>query len=325
MTSMLVHVIYTPGTVDALSPFAETLVRHSTARFRLVANACGDDEVATLRRLASRHADRVEVVDLGVAAMIGHGRALDRLLADLPAGEETFVFLDSDIFASGPVDLELLRPRDGEAGRCSALPLWHHLADRFVPAGHRTLAGRHLVLPDGSTVACTYAGSYRTDVLRATCDRWGVSLRTYQADEVPGPVADLLAERGRVYDFYDTGKVVSLLTQLDGLPTPHVDIDHLVHVGALSGPRHPRRRFHKARLAVELALSPREGLRAVRERIPGSVRRQERESIADLMRRRDQACRFVDALAAGERRPPVPAWCPPDAVDELVRLVGRSS
>ncbi|MFT7394721.1 MAG: hypothetical protein ACI83Y_002400 [Candidatus Azotimanducaceae bacterium] len=325
MRPLLVHVIYVPGTVNTLLPFAETLINCTNARFVLVGNGCDADETAVLRRRAEIDPDRIDFVDLESDVMLGHGTVLDQLLTRLPNDEPVFAFADTDIFASGPVDLEQLRPTAGEFGRCSGLPIWQTIEDRVAPSGFDVLSGRHLVTESGTTVACTYAAAYDAHRLRAVLAEWHLSLLKYSWHEIPRSAQQELQRQSAVFNRYDTSKVVSIIGQHDGLTVPYVDIEHFVHIGALSGQRpEPPIRFRRLRRLPALLRSPRLLVEKIRERLPNQERANEQRSIEHLIERRLAACALVDGLAAGDPNPPVPAWCSDNVLKHLRDLVPAS-
>lgn len=322
MQPLLVHVIYIGGTVDTLLPFAETLIEQTAARFVLVSNGCGPDECATLQSRADRDPARISFVDLETTEILPHGTVLDRLLARLPDDESVFAFVDSDIFAAGPVDIELLRPQDGELGRCSGLPIWQTIDDRFAPDGFDVLSGRHLVTESGTEVACTYAAAYDAALLRQVLTDWNLSMLKYSWHEISAAARAELERRSATFNRYDTGKVVSIVGQRDGLTVPYTEIENFIHIGALSGQRpEPPVPFRRLRRLPALLRSPRLVVEKVRARLPDEARRVEQRSIEHLIERRLAACALVDALAAGDDDPPVPEWCSDNVLEHLRALV----
>ncbi|MFK7919151.1 MAG: hypothetical protein AB8G14_13830 [Ilumatobacter sp.] len=322
MPPILVHIIYTPGTVTKLLPFAKRLVAHSSARFALVTNGSSPEEVEQLHSYASSLPDRIRLIDLHTNEMLEHGDIVEQLLDQLPEEESVLAFVDSDIFASGPVDLDLLRPRNGEAARCSGLAIWQTPEDQVAVSGFEIISGRHLRIDNGVEVCCTYAAAYDAAVLRRTLTRWNIGLGKYLWDDVPAKVQHHLTSIGARFEFYDTGKVASLMVQHEGHRVQYVDIDNFVHIGALSGTRRTDSApATTARRIVDFVRSPRDIAKKIAKRVPGTLANRERASIDHLVERRLAACELVDALAAGDPNPPVPSWCSDLVLSHLRELV----
>jgi hypothetical protein len=290
-----VTVIYTGGTVARLTPFLDSLLEHTPWCYRLVVNGCGPNEVTRLRQRVDRLPERLELRSVSDHSVLPHGVVLDRLLHD--ETEPYFSILDSDVFAVAQPVPTALRPDDDAVGLCSCLPMWHRPTDEAMPVGYNVMGGRYLRSSDGTMLGCTYAATYRTAELRATLDRWAVSLRPYRWSELPPAVRGELASLGLRCDLYDTAKVANILIHADGLRLDHVDLPQLLHVGAQSGRGAPHSRLRALfRRTGFLDLRP---VAAVRAALAGMTRA-ERESIFDLAQRRRRAVELVEGIAIGD-------------------------
>lgn len=314
-----VNVIYTGGTVARLAPFLDTLLERTPWDFRLVANGCRADETAHLARRGDRYPGRVELRTVSGGAAIPHGDALDRLVERETA--PYFAVMDSDIFATGAPSADLVPP-DGVGGVCSCLPMWHRPSDAVMPSGYRIMGGRYLRTEHGIPLGCTYAMTYDAAVLRATLDRWDVTLRAYDWRELPKPVRVELSERNVRCDRYDTAKIANLMLHVDGRPVEYVEMPELVHVGAQSGPSAPRRPgrslVRRGRSAVRTSIAFTNRSRA--RRLMAEAR-----STADLRTRRRSAVALVEAIAAGDssaaEQVERAGWLDPRARDELAAVI----
>ena len=152
------NVVYTPRTFRYLRWFVASLVEHSDARFRLVANGCGEDEVGQMRELAQRLPDQIAgVVILTGPKTMGHGDALNELFERHDDGRY-FAFVDSDMKANGPYLEQLLTPFPPAAAVSSGLPGWsgtNVLPENATGVGGNTILGR-----DGFVYGSSYLAVY---------------------------------------------------------------------------------------------------------------------------------------------------------------------
>jgi hypothetical protein len=74
---------------------------------------------------------------------------------------------------------------------------------------------------------------YHRDALDATIDRWGVGFSS-AGNDIPREARDRIAEFGRDYWIYDTGKIVNILLQADGGSLVHQEHPDLIHIGGVS-------------------------------------------------------------------------------------------
>ena len=305
----LVNVIFVRNTVAELLPFFRSLLEHTDCSYRLVANGCTAAEQATLIAEAGSASARVEYYEASSDEVLLHGVVLEQLL-ELESGDY-FVFVDSDVLAIGPASFDGLLPDETEGARCSALPLWHRPSERVAPHGFRMLGGRFVEVEGSDVVTgCSYAAAYRTERLRAIVAEHEITLAHTRAAQLPSGVRDELTRRKFEFDFYDTLKVANILLHEAGWPVAMVELENIIHVGALSVPHHEPDGGRSLRRAVKALLGnvgPR--LRVVQWRAQG-LDWKESWSMADLAVRRKSARDFVGRLASGEATiDAAPEWC----------------
>lgn len=318
-----VNIVYVGDTVPGLLPFLDTLIRHTAWRFRLVANGCDEIGLAALERVAGEHADRIDVHVVSTGRVVQHGEVLDRLL-ELETGQ-LFCFVDSDVFARGPVDLAELVPAGGELMRWSGLPVFHGGETPVRPAYHRRVVHGFVRLADGTPLTGTYVACYRTAAVRDVIARHGVGFSFVRWDRLPPDVRAVLARRGLDRRFYDTGQLIGLL--FEGGPNPsYRQIPSLVHVGTWTSRSLMRK--PKARIG-----------RLLKGRLPWAYRwwaatwvvtkrsgwREARDEARNLCR---QERAILDLEAIGRGTVPydlAPAWIDDEELfDDLRRVLGES-
>lgn len=220
-----------------LRPFTSSLLAHSTARVRFVANGCGPATLDALDAYAGAHPDRVVEVLPVSPDVLPHGVVLDRVLRDRDDGDH-FCFVDTDIRADGPWLEPLLDQLTGAAAVTSGKPLWD--TSPKVKIGQPFVAGSMIEAEDGTRFGSPHLAVYHRRELEATIDRWGAGFGA-AAPEIAVPGATIppaavarLDELGHHYVLYDTGKVVNLLLQGEGHELVHRESPHLLHIGGVS-------------------------------------------------------------------------------------------
>ncbi len=223
------HVLYTPGTVGLLSPFAESLVRHSPFRFRLVANGCGPEERAQLDALAAT-SPRLEALALPTDAPLSHGDAMDWLFAR--DDDPTFAFLDSDLFAVAPFGDPVREALAQGPTFFACTQPWSTDRDRAVfPGG--PLAGRHLTTT-GRYAGTTFFAVYERAAVERVQRAHGVGFGKYTWEELPASARGRLAETALRHSHYDTAKALNLLIRADGARLRYDPLPAIVHLGGVS-------------------------------------------------------------------------------------------
>jgi hypothetical protein len=318
------NVLYVPGTVAGLLPFARSLARWSEGcRFRLVANGCPEEERQLLREVCAGE-PRFDFHALPGARVVPHGAALAAL--QRAESSEVFAFVDSDIFATGPWLPELrqeLRRRDAVF---SCPPVWSEPELATMPLSFKVLGGCYQHLEDGRCLGNSYFGVYDNRRLQETIRRHGVSFERVSWREVPRHLQERLRERGLEKTILDTGRLLNLLLGIDGRELAFLPLPGLGHIGGVSGVGMAERRRTVARLRLRTA----EALTALRQRLlrdEDPVSAPERDLIRRKARRRRATVRHFSALlrALAEERPfaePFPLE-EPRLVAEILALEGR--
>jgi hypothetical protein len=226
------QVIYTPGTVRQLLPFAITLLEAGGARFTLVDNGCSPIETEALRGLA-REERRLSYLRLPGESMHRHGKALDLLLKRTEG--PWFAILDSDVIASGDYLADLDPPSGGCAGVFTAPPVWLDPPLARGDRGSPFLGGPVSTLPDGTPVGATAGAIYDRAALKAAVAKLPRRLLNGPAAAVLAPgMAEELRARGWYYRRFGTARVANLRLLLDGYSLRNVVTRHLHHVGGIS-------------------------------------------------------------------------------------------
>lgn len=224
------NVVWTGAVFAYLKYFVCSLIRHSDARFRFVANGCTPESIDEMERFADLHSDAiVEVLDVS-SEMVAHGVALDEVLRIRDDGE-LFCLVDADIRASAPF-LDLFT---SELASCAAVTsgreVWND--DNVVPAGALGVGGRHFFDGDGFVFGSPHLALYRRAALDETTARWKVGFGSAGPD-LSSEAASAVESLGHPYRVYDTGKLVNILLQFDGERVEHVEHPDLMHIGGMS-------------------------------------------------------------------------------------------
>jgi hypothetical protein len=296
------NVIYVEGTARPLSLGALSLLRHTSFRLRLVSNGCSPAEDAHLKSLCASE-PRLEFVRLPAEARQRRGPAAGRVqhcdaIDHLQRAERSpwFGFVDSDVFAVGPV-AGPVAPGRGEL--LSAFP-----PTAAWPRAHeRRLRKRNAV---GSSFFAVYDNA-ALDELR---ERTGVGFERYRWQSVPEDLRRLLGAAGHACPKFDTGKLLNTLLALDGATVRWLDDANLRHLGGFSHPVAP--------------VPPPATLREWPAFVARKLRRHLRDyRRAGILREKNRVCRnacagyfgaLLAALDAGDTPPP-----PPDPGDRYVR------
>jgi hypothetical protein len=229
---LVFNVVWTGSSFTYLYPFVSSLIDHSEARFRFVANDCPPDQIARMEAYAEVRPDRVvDVLDVSPDAMIRHGLALDAVLAARDDGP-WFSLIDPDIMASGPFlggFLDVLAVDDAVT---SGTEVWSD--DNYMPEDKIGLAGEYFFRrSDGYVYGSPHLAIYDRAALDETLGRWHVGFGS-AGDDIPAAARSRLAEAGHEYWVYDTGKVVNILYQEDGRTLRHLEERSLLHVGGVT-------------------------------------------------------------------------------------------
>jgi SAM-dependent methyltransferase len=240
------HVIYTPGTVDLLLPFAVTLLQAKAARFTLVDNGCSPAETECLQRLANTNS-RFSYLRLPGLGMQPHGDAVGYLLNR--SEDRWFAMLDSDIIASGDFLAGLDLPSRGCAGVFTAPPVWLLPTSAQATRDSPFLGGPVRELPDGTAVGSTSGAIYDREPLMSAMSKLPLGLLNGPSSRVlPPGMEDELRARGWYFRRFGTARVAHLRMLLDGHTLRNVEIGCLHHIGGVSHRDEQRRSPLKKRL-----------------------------------------------------------------------------
>lgn len=230
-STLTFNIVWTGTVFPYLQHFTSSLLAHSEARYRFVANGCPPDQLALMERYRSRHPDRVvEVLDVSPDVMVAHGVALDRVRAQRHDGDH-FCLIDPDIKANGPWLHEFTALLDGHDAVTSGREVWSE--SNVVPVDHPGVAGEFFYDRAGFVFGSPHLGLYRREALDDTTARWGVGLGS-GGPELRDDAKAAMASMGHEYMVYDTTKIVNALLQYDGHPLVHLDLPQLVHIGGLA-------------------------------------------------------------------------------------------
>jgi hypothetical protein len=224
------NVLFTPGSVSRLLPFALSLLQGSGVRVRVVANGCGADEV-DLMRTATRVDERVSHHVLPQRNPIEHGQALNHLFEVFD--EPYFAIADSDVIAEGDF-MDSLQPITPPTAVFSAAPIWAADAEAVVPAGSRFLSGRHRVLHDGTPIGGSYLAVYERAALEPL---WRQAPRGFDVHfryMLPRRIRTSLSERGWGFRMFDSCRLVNLLLLVNGYRLENRTVPELHHLGGYS-------------------------------------------------------------------------------------------
>jgi hypothetical protein len=231
--SIVFHLIYVRGTVRALLPFLNTLLRWSACHYCLVANGCDAEEIAQLRRRCQGE-PRLSLGTLPGPDVLSHGAALNYLYRHTTG--DTFCFMDSDILATGDFLAELLPHLLGAAGVFSAWPLYVKASERVLPDDSAYLVGHHSMTPGGVHLGGTYLALYNRTALDGGMAVAPAGFNVGWWSDLSEPTQALLQSIGQVRLRYDTGRVLNLhLLQL-GYKLHVQQTAALCHLGTYSDP-----------------------------------------------------------------------------------------
>lgn len=225
------NIIFTPNTVEYLSPFVLSLLRWTDCRYRIISNGCAADERRMLEDFC-RNDSRLEYLLVNESGMLEHGLVLDQL-QELNTGD-WFCFMDSDILAVGPY-MEQLRE---QLAHCdvfsSGHPLWHADEDILLPVSFQRLQGSYFATEDGKSLGGTYFAIYYNPLLTQIRSSTGVGFRFYRWDEVAQEHRQTLRRIGLDKLDYDTGKLLMALMLAAGARFRSADINEIRHLGGFS-------------------------------------------------------------------------------------------
>ena len=222
------NIIFVPGGVRYLRLAILSLLKYSTYRFRLVGNGLKRDELKLLKDFCGS-SDRLEFYAYPTGAALPHGTLLT-LLARRESGDY-FCFMDPDIFASGPYQVEL----EAQLQDCDVFSSCYHLG---LDPNERLscFRGRSLQTPTGLPLATTFFCVYRQAPLRRLMCETGVGFeRCIYPEHCPDHVAEILQgmEMPNVRRC-DTAKLLNVLCHAYRLRLKYHPLGDLTHIGGLA-------------------------------------------------------------------------------------------
>jgi hypothetical protein len=226
---LVFNMVWTDEAFTFLEPFFASLLDHSRARFRLIANRCPTHEVERMERFAAARPDRVvEVHVLSAEIMVPHGVALDEVRRVRDDGP-FFCFVDPDILARRDYLPRLVARLGSHAAVTSGTQVWSD--GNELPSDMGALPGDYF-FRDGFVYGSPHCAMYHVDALVPTLERWDIGFGSHGPDLAPATWTRLDAI-GHRFSLYDTGKLVNILLQADGHSLCHMDEPALVHIGGL--------------------------------------------------------------------------------------------
>lgn len=312
------HIVFTPGTIDLLFGFLETILRWSDCRVCVVANGCSVREQNLLRKLChERQRLRTVVID---EPALSHGDVLNRL--QNACRDPYFCFMDSDIFASAPFLPPLQAALHEHAAVFSCPPACCTANDQLLHPDDAMLYGVSRQTADGACMGVTFLAMYDNRKLAQCRQRYGIGFEQRRWSELAADQQVHLEQVGLRKHLYDTGKLLNLMLLRDGESLAWVDSPNLYHLGGVS--LEAANRGLKARRILDLARGVM-GPHSPEARVIRDVWRGRGASRLAALRRRELACRkyFFALLDARWRRrhpPPLPALDDPVASEQVARL-----
>ncbi len=302
------NVVFTPGLVGRLLPFALSLLQGSGVRVRVVANGCGSDEI-DLMRAATRVDERISQFVLPNRNPIEHGQALNRLFEAFD--EPHFAIADSDLIADGDF-MDTLQPIPPGTAMFSGTPVWVADDDAGLLAGATVLSGRHRALADGTPIGCTYLAVYERATIEPLWRRAPRGFGVHFRHMLPREMKTAFSERGWRFRLFDSCRVVNLLLLVDGHRLQYRAIPEVHHVGGYSAREFESRGAGLRNLIRLLRWSEERSLQRIVDglsiRLCNQWQRDPRR--ARMNRTRRVVLAYVDvaldAILAGRPTPPAP-------------------
>ena len=231
MDDLKLNIIYTPGSVRGLSLFVHSALRWMPVRFRLVSNGCDAAERRVLQRLCATDG-RLSYWALPYEACVPHGMALDHLLSI--TRERHFAFMDSDIFLSGDVMPELRQALKSHQAVFGGLPIWVREDEALFPQGFRNMTGMFNRDAEGRVLGSTFFAVYEVDALRRAQEEAGLGFDNHRLDDLPAKVQQRVQALGYDVDYFETGKVLTLMMLDHGAALANLTLPALHHIGGSS-------------------------------------------------------------------------------------------
>jgi hypothetical protein len=225
------NVVFTPGSLARMLPFAFSLLQGTGVRIRVVGNGCSTEEIDLLREAADVDG-RISHYVLPSAHPVEHGLALNHLFVAFP--EPYFAIADSDVVASGDFMASLWPLAPGQAAVFAAPPVWVADDEAVTPPNWWFLGGRHRVLSDGTPSGATYVAIYERAAIEPLWRDAPRGFALHYRYVLPRRVRASLSARGWDYRLLDTCRLVNLQLLLEGFTIENRSVPELHHVGGFS-------------------------------------------------------------------------------------------
>ncbi len=225
------YIIYTRGTVRALSFLINSLLQWSDCEFCLVANGCDEAEAEHLQKLRAG-SQRLSYLALPSAGIMPHGDALNYLQSHHDG--KYFCFMDSDIYANGPFMDDFAPCLSHYAGIFSGAALDHPAAGLRLTPRQRDMAGCFSHTENGLCLGSTYFAIYDQAKLQQTQRAQGFGWEKRRWREIPGLCQQRLIAEGLRYHSYEPGKLTNLWLQWRGEKLLYQPCAALRHLGGVS-------------------------------------------------------------------------------------------
>lgn len=291
-----INIIFIKETVLALQPFLNSLLDLANVSFRIISNGCNRDEEKILINLCN-NSEKLIFLSMNSSEVIEHGIVLDHLLNIETT--DFFSFMDSDIFATGPISYSDILPAENEVAISTCLPIWHTTADLTMPKTYKIMGGRFIQDTEDRTLGCTYLASYRCLELRELINTMGLSFKHCKQHELPPKVPPILKKIGLDKSIYDTAKVINILLQEQGHKLTQRNIDNLVHIGGFSGEIKPSVfNFSSVMKSMLRKYLPR-SLVVIINSVRFKCGKAEAQNNIELKHRRVEVCKLIDEIRNG--------------------------
>lgn len=238
---MTFHIIYTSQSVKYLLHFVESFIDNSSYRFCLVSNGCLPKERALLKKVSEQY-ECLSYYCYPTHHTQIHGRVLTHLQA--MCQEQYFCFMDSDIFATGPLpNLEELIKKENLTGLFSAMPIWVKQSEYVFKSNFKIMAGTYNQMQDGTCIGSTYFAIYKNEHLNQIIQHYGISFEECVRLNLPIEIQQELQKMGYHQTIFDTAKVINLLLKKHQLHLKNLEIPQLCHIGGTSYATNPTSSF----------------------------------------------------------------------------------
>ncbi|WP_299880368.1 hypothetical protein [uncultured Cocleimonas sp.] len=288
-----INIIFVKESVESLKPFLYSLLDLTNLSFRIISNGCNRDEEQILINLCNK-SEKLIFLSMNSSKVIEHGKVLDYLLELEPT--DFFSFMDSDIFAIGPISYRDILPADNEVAISSCLPVWHSNIDLTMPKTSKIMAGQFIKDTEDDFLGCTYLASYRCRELRDLIKSMGLSFKSYHKKELPPKVFITLKKLGFDKSIYDTAKVINILLQDRGHKLSYRNINNLIHIGGFSGEIKPSI-YNFASLIKDILRNylPRNLIAFINSR-RFNCSKEEADNIIEIKNRRVEICTLIKEI-----------------------------